>query len=265
MTYCDPSEVREVGAQITATSSPIPATDVLLRTLIERASRYIDLVCGVEPEHFNPALYPVWKSNHDYVVGDIITPTTRNSHKYRVTTAGTSGGTEPTFPTSPGGTVGTAPVFTEYGADVVATNKTVYGDGLHYLKLPAYVAGSLSTTLTVPTGYTAPTFIERDGYLLITSTDGSLVPISPTYSRYSYVYPGWYSGVPIVASAIWGFERTPEDIKMAVIEMVINLLRETDPAQLKLVSIDNQPLREVLPPRVKEVCRRYRAKQTTFV
>src|ERR1041385_6647191 len=123
--YCTTAEVRRrmagrSGAGGTATTNALPEDE--LTALIEQASRFFDLECGVEPGYFEPALYPVWESNHLYVVGDIITPTTRNSHIYRVTTAGTSGSTEPTFPTSSAATVVSGQVtFTEYGADVVAT------------------------------------------------------------------------------------------------------------------------------------------------
>lgn len=265
--YCTPAEVREVATAMPdaakSSSSPANISASALTTLIERASRYFDLYCGLEPGYFDPAYHPVWESGHAYVVGDIVTPTTRNLHKYRVTTAGTSGVSEPTFPTGSGATItsGTAPTqvtFTENGADVVATNKTIYGDGSNYLKLPPYVAGSLNTTLTYPDGYTALDFIERDGYLIQTSSTGIAAP-------FLHYTSGWYGGLPIVISAIWGFESTPEDVKMAVIEMVINLWRETDPAALKLVSIDNQPLRETMPPRVKEVAKRYRFKEAAFV
>lgn len=265
--YCTPSEVREVATAMPdaakSSSSPANISASALTTLIERASRYFDLCCGVEPGYFDPAYHPVWQSGHVYIVGDIVTPTTRNLHKYRVTTAGTSGASEPSFPTSSGATVtsGTAPTqvtFTEYGADVVATNKTIYGDGSSYLRLPPYVPGSLNTTLTYPDGYTALDFIERDGYLIQASSEGIAAP----FLRYS---SGWYGGLPIVVSAIWGYGSTPEDVKLAVIELVINLWRETDPAMLKLVRIDNQPLREKLPPRVAEIAKRYRVKGAAFV
>lgn len=249
--YCTPNQVRAVAAQMTVNA----LADTTLRDYIERASRIFDLVCGVEPEHFEPALYPVWESNHIYVVGDIATPTTPNAHKYRVTTAGTSGSSEPTFPTSASGTVtnGTA-TFTENGADVVASNKTVYGDGTCFLKLPPFVSGTLSATITLPDGYTAPYFVERNGYLVITDSLGVLA--NPN----SYVSP-WWAGVAITLSAKWGYEQTPADIQNAVIELVINLWRETDPASIKLVNIDNQPLREKLPPRVWEIARRYRVSE----
>lgn len=258
--YCTPAEVRQVATKLTATNETNPATDAILNDVIERASRMFDLLCGVEPEYFESAYHPVWESNHAYAVGDIVTPTTRNSHIYRATTAGTSGATEPVFPTGSGATVtnGTV-VFTEHGADVVATNKIVYGDGTNYLRLPPYVPGTLNSTLTLPSGYTAPAFIEQNGYLVLTSSNG----IAPPFERFNNLWwPGWWSGVPITISAIWGFPATPADVKHAVIEWTVNIWRDTDPSQLKIVGIDGQAtvLREKAPPRVWEIARRYQAK-----
>lgn len=143
----------------------------------------------------------------------------------------------------------------------VATDKIVYGDGTNFLRLPPYVTGSLDTNITFPSGYTAPTFIERDGYLILSSTGVMTHRIAPFPHPY---YSGWYSGVPITVSAKWGFEETPADVKLAVIELAINLWRETDPASLKLVSIDNQPLRESIPPRVAAIAKRYRVREVAF-
>lgn len=229
--------------------------DAVLTDLILRASRMFDLCVGVDPGYFESVYYPVWESLHTYAVGDIVTPTTRNLHRYRVTTAGISGASEPAFPLTALGTVtnGTA-VFTENGADVVATARAIYGDGTNFLKLPPYVAGTL-TTLAWPTGYTAQTYIERDGYL-VRAEDGVMVWTSLS---------GWYRGVPATVTAVWGFAATPEDVKAAIIELVINLFRETDPVHAKLVSIEGQPLREKLPPRVSEVAKRYRVKNAVFV
>jgi hypothetical protein len=258
MSYLTTTEVREIAVAMTegarSSQSPSLVSNETLLTMIERASRIFDLNCGVRPEYFESAYYPVWKSSHVYVVGEIVTPTTRNLHKYRVTTAGTSGASEPTFPTGSGATVTNGSVvFTENGADVVATARTFYGNGHPILRLDPYVEGSLSTTLVYPDGYTALDFIARDGYLIQTSTDGVAAP----YLRYS---SGWYGGVPIIATALWGFDGTPEDVKSAVIELVINLWREVDPVSAKLVNIDGGLLREKLPPRVAETCRRYRFK-----
>jgi len=41
-----------------------------------------------------------WEAATAYVVGNLIQPTTPNTWKYRCTTAGTSAGSEPTFPTA---------------------------------------------------------------------------------------------------------------------------------------------------------------------
>lgn len=257
--YCSATDVRGIATQMAegakTPDSPTYVSNEMLLDMIERASRIFDLACGARPEYFEPALYATWESAHVYIVGEIVTPTTRNSHKYRVTTAGTSGSSEPTFPTSSAGTVtsGNA-VFTENGADVTTSDRTFYGDGTNYLRLDPYVAGSLDPTIIFPTGYTAPGFVERDGYL-VQSSNGILPPFAP-----SIFSQGWSRGVPVTVTALWGYDSTPADVKSAIIELVINLWRETDPASLKLTNLEGQPLREKLPPRVSEIVRLYRTK-----
>lgn len=190
--YVEAIEVREVATQMTETA----IGDEPVAALIVRASRMFDLICGVEPEHFEARA----------------------------------------------------------GA---ATARTIYGDGTNYLKLPPYVPGTLSTTITTPEGYTTPEFITQNGYL-VRAESGVVV-------RHPSTAVGWYEGVPITVTAKWGYETTPEDVKAAIIELAINLWRETDPAFTKIVNIDNQPLRERLPPRVAEIAKRYRIKQGVFV
>jgi hypothetical protein len=46
-----------------------------------------------------------WQPGVAYTTSDYVIPTTPNGRVYRVTTAGTSGGTEPTWPTTAAGTV----------------------------------------------------------------------------------------------------------------------------------------------------------------
>lgn len=252
--YCTLAEVRASAQGMTASAVPA-ATDDLVRNLIERASRMFDSECGVSEGFFESALYPEWESLHVYIVGDIVTPTTTNDHKYRVTTAGTSGATEPTWPTSSGGTVTNgAVVFTEYGADVVATERAFYGDGTNILKLDPYVPGSLSTTISVPENYTAPDFIALNGYLFRSSDTG--IPNSAGH----YFNYGWMARVPVTVIAKWGYESTPADVKAAIIELAINLWREVDPATAKLSGMDGSIRREAIPPRVKEIAKFYRVK-----
>lgn len=147
-------------------------------------------------------------------------------------------------------------------AEATVSDKVIYGDGSVYLNLPPYVAGSLNTTLTVPDGYTAPTFVERDGFLVITATTGALLTRSALGHTSDFT---WWDGVPITISARWGYTATPADVKMAVIEMVINLLRTVDPAETNLTDLEGQPLREAVPPRVKEVANHYRAQGAVLV
>lgn len=194
MPYCTVQEVRDVGVQITSTAEYPSWSDATLGQVIERASRIIDLECGVEPEYFEPA-----------------------------------------------------------GQN--ATNKVLIGDGTSYLKLPPYVAGSLNLTLTYPDGYSPLQFTERGGYLV--RTEGGIL--------IAHQFGGWYENVPITVSARWGYVATPADINHATIEFVINLVKEVDPASIKMMSLDNQPLREKMPPRVLNICKKYSYKGAVLV
>lgn len=140
----------------------------------------------------------------------------------------------------------------------IPTSKTIYGTGTNYLPLPPYVAGSLDTEISLPSDYTVPTYTEINGHLVINS-NGKLPPFTFHHCE------GWYSGVAVTVTAIWGFRETPAEVKLAVIELVINLWRETDPANIKLVNLEGQPLREKAPPRVIEIARRLRVTKGAFV
>lgn len=62
-----------------------------------------------------------WTATTAYSLGAYVRPTVANNHVYKCTTAGTSGGSQPTWPTTAGGTVtdGTA-VWTEVGYNKLA-------------------------------------------------------------------------------------------------------------------------------------------------
>lgn len=198
--YASIAEFRGAGVMsVTAQATENALPDAQVTTLLTRASRFFDLLCGVSPGYFEAA-----------------------------------------------------------GAS--ATSRTFYGNGTQFLRLDRYVAGSLNATLTFPDGYTSPEFIERDGYLVIKDSAGVLSPYP--YRGCGY---GWYAGVPITVSAKWGYESTPEDVKLAVIELAINLWRELDPANVKLVNLEGQPLREKCPPRVWEISRHYRVNSGVLV
>lgn len=48
---------------------------------------------------------PAWQASHVYTLGQSVHPVTPNTYRYEVTTAGTSGASEPTWPTTLGATV----------------------------------------------------------------------------------------------------------------------------------------------------------------
>lgn len=50
-------------------------------------------------------ILPKWATATAYILGEMAQPTTPNGYRYECTTAGTSGGTEPTWPLSLGATV----------------------------------------------------------------------------------------------------------------------------------------------------------------
>lgn len=52
-----------------------------------------------------PSGAPVWQTTHAYILGDTVRPSVANNYFYECTTAGTSGGSAPTWPTTLGTTV----------------------------------------------------------------------------------------------------------------------------------------------------------------
>jgi hypothetical protein len=85
----------------------------------------------------------VWQATHAYSLGEVRRPTSTNNRTYRVTTPGTSAGSEPTWPTADGATVtdGTV-VWTE-------TSVTVACSYASYSSTPPYtgVAGTQASDL----------------------------------------------------------------------------------------------------------------------
>lgn len=200
--YATVAEFRGSGSMpmiAQATTSAIPNGEV--ESLIEKASRLFDLVCGVESGHFDPA-------------------------------------------------------------SDTPSDRTFYGNGTQYLKVGQYIPGSLNTTLTLPDGYTAPDFVEREEYLVITDSNGVI-----SGSHYpTRCHGGWWSGVPIIVSARWGLSATPADVKQAVIKWAADLWRITDPANQKLLAIEGQPISpQRIPPFVNDVARRYRSQTGVLV
>ncbi len=146
---------------------------------------------------------------------------------------------------------GVDPGYFEPAGDTV-TVRTFYGDGTGFLRLDPYVDNTLGATVTMPDGYTIPEYVVRNGYLVRSSTT---ILVDTRYRA-----DPWPIGVPVTVTAKWGYSATPADVKMAIIEFVLNLFRETDPVNVKLKNLEGQPLREKMPPRVAMIAKRYRGK-----
>ena len=100
---------------VTSNTAAFTSTDVpcaLYATGIPTTSLIVNTV--------TPTTAWAWAASGVYVLGDIVRPTTANSHLYQCTTAGTASSTAPTWPTS-GGTVtdGTV-VWTDLGTTTTA-------------------------------------------------------------------------------------------------------------------------------------------------
>lgn len=148
-------------------------------------------------------------------------------------------------------------------ASLTATARTFYGNGTNFLKLDPYVSGSLNATLSYPSGYTALDYVERwdieRPYLVITDSTGVL-------SSRSSFYNGWYCGVPITVTARWGFAATPAPVKQAVIKLMAEMWRITDPANQKILAIEGQPISpQNIPPYVAAIAKRYRSSSGVLV
>ncbi len=66
-------------------------------------------------------VYSSWQGSSVVLLNDVYLPTTLNGHKYKVTTAGTTGTSEPSWPTTAGAIVASGTtVFTEFGSTVLA-------------------------------------------------------------------------------------------------------------------------------------------------
>ncbi len=65
-----------------------------------------EAVCSAQPLTYYEGIDPAaWAASTAYSLGAAARPTTRNGFVYEVTTAGTSGSTQPTWPTTAGATV----------------------------------------------------------------------------------------------------------------------------------------------------------------
>lgn len=72
------------------------------------------------------ATYSAWQASHAYVLGDYRRPTVANGHFYRVLVAGTSGASQPTFPTNGGSVIDGTAAWADQG--VIPAGSQTFSD-----------------------------------------------------------------------------------------------------------------------------------------
>lgn len=131
-----------------------------------------------------------------------------------------------------------------------ASERTLYGSGTEYLRLPPFVGTITANDVAYDdTGLTAPAFTVRGGKFLVAAI--------------GYC---WKADEPITVSARWGFAAIPDEINQACIELVIAMWRTSDVARERVVSDNGDEQFRVakIPLRTKEVCERWRKLQPVF-
>lgn len=92
------SEARTRLVDLTAANTFPTLTPEQVDSLLRGARR-------VDSDGYLPSDDTEWSAATEYAVDDVVVPTSRTGRTYKVTDAGTSGVTEPTWPTVHGGTV----------------------------------------------------------------------------------------------------------------------------------------------------------------
>lgn len=179
---------------------------------------------------FTPS-YSAWAGTTAKSEGDIVVPTTRNGRRYRAQGAGTTGGSEPTWPTTDGGTVvdnditweeyGGEHADNEFWADVKA-NEVATGDG--------YTTGGVTLgSKTVAKQALDPVKTDWD------AADATWTSLTKTI-RTAWTYVDGSSGVSDYAISYILLDDTPADVSVSGIDFtlqfnsdgIIELTRSTE-------------------------------------
>jgi hypothetical protein len=163
-------------------------------------------------------------------------------------------------------------------AATAASARKFWGDGTNNLRIDPYVAGSI-TTVTMPTGYTVPDYVEEvrpdntGSYLICVYGDDeskfsgveaeAIDLFSVAFWNASYI--GWPEGIKVTVTARWGFSAVPVEVVEAVTEWVIATLRGKDQAYAKVVNLENgQIVTAAMPERTKMLADSFRNNRLVF-
>lgn len=141
-----------------------------------------------------------------------------------------------------------------------STARVFYGEGTDYLEIDDYT-GNL--TVTMPSGYTVPDYVVKDGFLLRTYSDNGSLSSSLRGWAGEFVSPGWPAGVPVTITATWGYSAIPADVVEATLEIAIAIWRGKDESYAKAIALPDGSLslRDALPPRAKFIADKYAGKK----
>ncbi len=197
------------GTSLTQSSDPVNR----LRNAADLARVMDNIVAEYNRLHAINLRYK-WKASIAYSTGAVVVPATNNGHYYRCTAAGTSGASEPTWPTTTGAAVTDGGVtWQENGKVWVATTPYVSGDIViplnnngHYYKCTTAgtsLAGN-GPTWPVSSGSTitetgGPTWTEAGTILY--STDTTNTTLKDNLQYYLTNNPGRYGTGYTVVSA----------------------------------------------------------------
>lgn len=144
------------------------------------------------------------------------------------------------------------------GSAPATDDRVFYGDGTNYLLVDPHAQPITADDVEMPETYTVSNFVDKDGYLILTDSRGRLAGgfgYGYSYEHgYAYGWTGWPDGCPVTVTSIWGFAEDQEDVKEAILELIIAMWRSKDSAFLKAIDLENQQvINEALPKRTKEV------------
>jgi hypothetical protein len=132
-----------------------------------------------------------WAATTAYDFG-IVVPTTRNGHAYTAETSGTSGASQPTWPTTGGTVTDGSVVWRDLGAYWTATTAKALGDLIHPYTGRVYVCTTAGTTgASEPSWAVGQTATVTDGSVVWTPVNSAIgadsgVAVSDTYlNRYT--------------------------------------------------------------------------------
>lgn len=165
-----------------------------------------------------------------------------------------------------------------------ASNRIFSGDGTDTLRLDPYIS---IDDVTMPTGWTVPTYIELSGQSLRSNgfdfglirtygDDGARLGLLENgggadgwafaLDLSSGLAVGWPKGVKVTVSAVWGYDAVPADVNLAVIETVIAKMRGTDKAYARAAGLDTSdaPRPSMLTPDAQDLADHYRNMRAMF-